>query len=474
MKRFRLSVSVAALITLLGLSAWVLSPREGVNLLIDLQATHATVTARWYYTPPSGYETSYVYTVEDEAAENEVLRDSTSLQTAQFTINRTDSDRAYLFSVYVRIEDALGSSAYSDPFTERFIVPAKAPAGLLAKRDMVTDPVIVANIPEFEQPLGTIWLEFDTDFDIVTEQGLWSRDATGYEGGGHLSIGIRDGSVLARIQSDSTSYELQWPVVRSTVNQVAVNFGEDTGFELWVNGAKATSDPYTGGTVGNTNDIVVGAAKQNYNPDGSTPEWNNPFFGVVRESEYYAGRYDFSGRWSLPPITPPPPVDSLNIEVAHIDRGEVVGGQTDYFSVAFAPIPSAAQIRLLVDGEEQAVREAYLQVGAPAWVVQSDASGWQTYHPDTGRSCFIPAGTWDHSGDACYSQADKIAANERNPDCVGGRYWAKHNSEIECNFVMKYTHKATFNYTRGTRPMLRIEVFDESGTRLGYWERRAV
>ena len=154
MKRFKLSVGVAALITLLGLSAWVLSPRDGVNLLIDLQATHANVTARWYYTPPVGYETSYVYTVEDEAAESEVLRDSTSLQTAQFTINRTDSDRAYLFSVYVRIEDALGSSAYSDPLTELFIVPAKAPAGLLAKRDMVTDPVIIPNIPEFEQLLA--------------------------------------------------------------------------------------------------------------------------------------------------------------------------------------------------------------------------------------------------------------------------------------------------------------------------------
>jgi hypothetical protein len=473
MRRFRLSVIGAALITLLGLSAWVLSPSAGVNLLIDLQATHATVTARWYYTPPSGYETSYVYVVEDEAAQSEVLRDSTSLKTATFTIGRTDSDKAYLFRVYVRIEDALGSSAYSDPFTERFIVPAKSPATLLAKRDMVTEPVIIPNIPEFEQPLGTLWLEFDTDFDIVTNQGLWSRDANGYEGGGHLSVWVREGSVHARIQSDSVSYQLSWPVVRSTRNQVAVNFGEDTGFELYVNGALASSDPYTGGTVGNNNDIVVAASKQNYRPDGSTPEWTNPFLGTVRVSEYYVGRYDFSGRWGLPPITPPLPVDSLNIEVAHIDHGEVVGGQTDYISVAFAPIANAATIRTLVDGQEQARKEAYLQVGAPAWVIESSNEGWRTYHPETGRSCFIPAGEWDHTGDACYSQEQKIAANERNNDCVGGRYWAKHNSETECNFVMKYTHKAHFNFTRGTRPVLRLEVLDENGVRLGFWERRA-
>lgn len=473
MKRFKLSVGVAALITLLGLSAWVLNPREGINLLIDLQATHANVTMRWYYTPPEGYETSYVYVVEDEASQVQVLRDSTSLTSTSFTINRTDSDKAYLAHVFVRIEDALGSSAYSDPFTERFIVPAKAPATLLAKRDMVSDPVIVPNIPEFEQPLGTLWLEFDTDFDIVTNQGLWSRDANGYEGGGHLSVWVQDGSVHARIQSDSVSYQLSWPVVRSTRNQVAVNFGEDTGFELYVNGAKASSDPYTGGTVGNTNDIVVGASKQSYKPDGSTPEWTHPFLGLVRVSEYYVGRYDFSGRWGLPPIIPPAPIDSLNIEVAHIDRGEVVGGQTDYYSVAFAPIPDAATIRTLVDGVEQRTKAAVLQVGAPAWVTMSSAEGWQTYHPDTGRSCFIPAGEWDHTGDACYSQEQKIAANERNPDCVGGRYWAKHDSEIECNFVMKYTHKATFNYTRGTRPTLRIEVYNEQNQLLGYWERRA-
>ena len=473
MKRSKLFVIVAVLITILGSSILVSSPMASMRLLIDLQATHADVTARWYYTPPEDFDTWYVYWVFDEAAQVEVLRDSTAMQTTSFSINRSDSDKAYEFNVAVRIEDAAGSAAYSDPVSERFIIPALAPAGLLAKRDMVTDPVIVPNIPEFEQEYGTLWLEFDTSTDIVTEQGIWSRDANGYEDGGHLSVFIRDGSIVVRIQSDSASHQLQWPVVRGTTNQAAVNFGPDTGLELYVNGAIASRDTFTGGTVGNANDIVVGAHKMSYRPDGSTPEYSAPFQGTVRVSEYYVGRYDFSGRWGLPPITPPPPVDSLNIEVAHIDRGEVVGGQTDYFSVAFAPIPSAAQIRLLVDGVEQRTKEAYLQVGAPAWVIQSDDTGWQTYHPDTGRSCFIPAGEWDHTGDACYTQAQKIAANERNPDCVGGRYWAKHNSEIECNFVMKYTHKATFNYTRGTRPMLRLEVYDENGTRLGYWERRA-
>jgi hypothetical protein len=261
-----------------------------------------------------------------------------------------------------------------------------------------------------------------------------------------------------------------------------VNFGEDTGFELYVNGAFATSDPYIGGTVGNSNDIVVGASKQSYKPDGSTPEWTSPFLGTVRVSEYYVGRYDFSGRWGLPPIIPPPPIDSLNIEVARIDRGEVIGTQTDYYSVAFAPIPNAATIRTLVDGVEQKVKFAALNLADPWFVSCSGACkddiswrGWEMYNSETGEQCSARFDEWSEDGwGSCVSNEELIAQNERNPDCVGGRYWAKHNAEIECNFNIKSSHKATFNYTRGTRPMLRIEVFDENGVRLGYWERRAV
>jgi hypothetical protein len=324
-------------------------------------------------------------------------------------------------------------------------------------------------------------------------QGVWSRDASGFGTGGHLSVHLRNGSVEARIQSEDDSYQIQWPVVRGTLNQVAVEFGDDTGFRLHVNGSLVMEDAYSGGTVGNQNDLVVGASKMSYVPDGSTPDWESPFFGNVRVSEYYMGRYDFSGRWGLPPITPPPPVDSLSIEVAQIDHGQVVptmewGGQpvqADYFTVRFTPIAEAAYIVRMVDGDTLDHRGIWQEVRLPVaggdWVVLCTGAcsgdptwvGWALHNERTGSSCMAPRSGWTSEGTLpCVTKEHIISRNERNNDCVGGRYWAKHDSEIECNFNIKSAMSSSFIFPRGTNPVLRFEVFDAQRQRIGYWERR--
>lgn len=469
-------------------TTFVLSDSSGESLrfLIDLQETEATVTARWFYVPDPEYETWYDFILVDEAASDTIMADSTSLTETEFTIQRKEVDKAYRFGVRAVIQDALGSIARSKWTDDRLIIPAAPAAGLLAKRDMVVSPIVIPNDPAFEQTRGTLWLEFELRDDVTSEQGIWSRDASGYQGGGHLSVWINDGSVRARIQSDSVSYQLQWPVVANAINQAAVEFGDDTGFRLHVNGALAMSDPYTGGTVGNDNDIAVGAAKQNYNPDGSTPEYNNPLDGTVRVSEFYAGRYDFSGRWGLPPLPPPPPVDSLAIEVAQIDHGQVVPlvnwdgqpTQVDYFSVRFTPIREAAWIVRYVNGDtldhHGIWQPATLPVAGGPWrVSMSDATGWRMYNEDTGELCNAPISGWTVDGTSpCVTRDEMMSYIERNNDCVGGRYWAKHNSEIECNFNINISQRATFTFPTGTNPTLRLEVFDENRQRIGYWERR--
>ena len=493
--RAMIGVAVAAALSLASLTLFgsTVSVAEGLRFLIDLQETQADVTARWFYTPNPEYETWYDWVLVDEAVGDTVQADSTSLQETNFTINRTETDKAYRFGVRVVIKDALGSIARSDFVDDRLIIPARPAAGLLAKRDMVTSPVIVTNDPAFEQERGTVWLEFETRDDITSAQGLWSRDANGYEGGGHLSVWVQNGSVNARIQDDSTSYQVQWTIVPNAINQAAIEFGDDTGFKLHVNGALAMSDPYTGGTIGNINDIAVGASKQSYKPDGSTPEYNNPFDGVVRVSEFYAGRYDFSGRWGLPPLPPPAPVDSLNIEVANIDHGQVEPlvnwngepTQVDYFSVRFTPVPDAAYILRMVDGDTLDLHGTWLEATLPVvgagWHVTCSGAckddinwrGWVMYHEDTGEICSATEDGWTSNGTApCVTAEEIIAQNKRNDDCVGGRYWAKHSSEIECNFNILSAHRATFNFPRGTNPTLRFEVFDADRRRLGYWERR--
>jgi hypothetical protein len=469
----------------LGLLGSFIFAAETLRLVIDLQETQATVTARWHYSPPPDYETWYEYVVVNEASADTVVRDSTALQEAQVVLQRVETDIVYRFGVRVWVEDALGGTNHSDWFDERFLVPARPDAILLAKRDFVTSPTIIPYDPAFEQPDGTLWLEFETTADVQTNQGLWSRDANGYEGGGHLSVWIESGSVLARIQSDSTSYQLQWPVVANATNQVAVEFGA-AGFNFHVNGALAMSDPYTGGTVGNANDIVVGASKQSYRDTVPDQPWTNPFQGTVRESEYYLGTYDFSGRWGLPPVPPPPPVDSMSIEVAQIDHGQVVPqllweGQpteVDYFVVRFAPIREARWIVRFVEGDTldhygKWVPATLPVAGGPWRVSQSSSDGWQMYHTETFEQCFVPSSGWTANGShPCFTRDELLSHVERNYDCVGGRYWAKHNSEIECNFNINISQRAGFTFPRGTNPLLRFEVFDQNRQRIGYWERR--
>ena len=478
---------VGGVLGLMLLGLWIsVGASKGIRLLIDLQETQATVTAQWFYTPPPDYETWYEYVIVNEASADTIVRDSTALQEATVTLQRRETDIVYRFGLRVWIKDALGGSNHSNWTDERFMVPARPAAILLAKRDMVTSPVIIPNDPAFEQPEGTIWLEFQTTSDITTTQGLWSRDHTGYQDGGHLSVWVQEGTVRTRIQTDSSSIQLQWPIVANTTNQVAVEFGPETGFRLHVNGALAMSDPYTGGTVGNQNDIVVGASKQNYHDTIPEEPWRNPFQGTVREAEFYLGQYDFSGRWGLPPVPVPPPVDSMRIEVAQIDHGEVVPqvlweGQpryVDYFSVRFTPIREAAWIVRYVDGDTLDHHGTWLPAtlpvaGGPWKVSQSDASGWRMYNENTGEICTAPTNGWTVQGTLpCITRDELLSYVKRNDDCVGGRYWAKHGSEIECNFNLNISQRATFNFPRGTNPLLRLEVFDANRQRIGYWERR--
>lgn len=483
MKRLIFFVGAVAGLTILG--SLISAPTESMRLQIDLQETQATVTARWYYSPPPDYETWYEWVVVNEAAGDTIRQDSTSLQTAEVTIRRAEVDMAYRFAVRVWIRDALGQSAPSSYVDMRFLIPSRPAAVLLAKRDMVTAPVVIPNDPAFEQERGTLWLEFETTDDITTTQGLWSRDASGYQGGGHLTVLIRNGSVEARVQSDSASYVVLWPVVANARNQVAVEFGDDTGFRLHVNGAIAGTDPYTGGTVGNSQPVVVGANQWDW-AEGR-PDYTEPFSGTVRVSEFYAGRYDFSGRWGLPPITPPPPVDSLAIEVARIDHGQVVPQvlwenqptYVDYFSINFTPIKEAAFFVRYVDGDTLETQQgkwlpALLPVAGGEWhVTQSDASGWRMYNERTGALCTAPASGWTVAGTTpCITRSQMIAMVERNNDCVGGRYFAKHQTEIACYFNLNIAHHVTWNFPRGTNPVLRLEAFDVDRRRIGYWERR--
>lgn len=102
--------------------------------------------------------------------------------------------------------------------------------------------------------------------DINAAQGLLSKDSSGFDTGGHLTLHLANGKVSVRQQSTSTSYTLEsLPVTGSAWHHVAFSWGS-TGMVLYVDGAEVASNPaYTGGLgttsggTGNFEPMVLGA-----------------------------------------------------------------------------------------------------------------------------------------------------------------------------------------------------------------------
>lgn len=110
------------------------------------------------------------------------------------------------------------------------------------------------------------------------DRGLFSKDSNGYDDGGHLNIRLVDGKVQARLQSTSSSYELESSVIPATKWQhVAFTWGSE-GTKLYLNGRLVDSDSgYTGGLGttsggdGNFEPIVLAADAQTSGDQSATP-----------------------------------------------------------------------------------------------------------------------------------------------------------------------------------------------------------
>ena len=55
---------------------------------------------------------------------------------------------------------------------------------------------------------GSVQLWFNAD-DVSSRQGLFSKDSTNFDDGGHLTIWVDDGKVVVRLQSDDESYYIE-------------------------------------------------------------------------------------------------------------------------------------------------------------------------------------------------------------------------------------------------------------------------
>lgn len=115
---------------------------------------------------------------------------------------------------------------------------------------------------------GAVTFWFRTN-DISANQGLFSKDSQGYDTGGHLTLRLTGGELEARLQSNTTSYTIQGPVVPGVRwTHAAASWGSG-GLILFVNGRQVAANlSYTGGLgstsggTGNFEPIVLGASTQ--------------------------------------------------------------------------------------------------------------------------------------------------------------------------------------------------------------------
>ncbi len=118
--------------------------------------------------------------------------------------------------------------------------------------------------------------------------GLLSKDSAGYDYGGHLSVMLDGGSLSVRLQGLAASHTVSGgPLAVNAWHYVAFTFGAG-GMRLYVDGAPADNDPFTGGLWappwpgGNLEPIVL-AANAWKSGDFVTDNLEGYFHGLLDE-----------------------------------------------------------------------------------------------------------------------------------------------------------------------------------------------
>ncbi len=137
---------------------------------------------------------------------------------------------------------------------------------------------------------GTVQLWFNAD-DLAQEQTLFSKDSSGLDTGGHLTIWVRtDGSVETRLQSasgDNFVYSAVGSVTAGNWHHLAFTFGSG-GMQLYLDGNRVDTNPYTGGLgtssggAGNYEPIAIGASTRS-SGNGTVAPLDDYFNGRIDE-----------------------------------------------------------------------------------------------------------------------------------------------------------------------------------------------
>ncbi|MFB3105360.1 MAG: LamG-like jellyroll fold domain-containing protein, partial [Pseudomonadales bacterium] len=208
------------------------------------------------------------------------------------TLTATDDPSTYSSLVnslvplgYWRLGESSGTTVYDETGTnDGFTVnsPTLGQGGALADEpantavsfdgtvnDDTSDFTEIAHDASYLLDDGTIQFWFNTS-DVTQTAGLFSKDSSGNDTGGHVSIELNAAShVTVRLQSTTTSYTIEstTALTPGEWHHVAFTFGSG-GMQLYVDGELEATNGYTGGLgttsggSGNAEPIALGAGTQ--------------------------------------------------------------------------------------------------------------------------------------------------------------------------------------------------------------------
>lgn len=121
------------------------------------------------------------------------------------------------------------------------------------------------------------------------DQAILSKDSSGDDAGGHLSIyWDANGSVRARLQ-DNQNNDYEVASIPMPINQwhhIALTFGGNEGITMYIDDVVAGKNPYTGALIRNEEPLVIGAGTDVSGNLTATPI-NKAFAGQIAQVQIY-------------------------------------------------------------------------------------------------------------------------------------------------------------------------------------------
>ncbi len=193
------------------------------------------------------------------------------------------------------------------------------------KTDNNNDYIEVPHDDQFLLDEGSIVFWFKPK-SLSGRQGIFSKDSSGYDTGGHLTVYLEGKYLKVRLQSTQTSYTIKskTSIRKGRWYHVAFVFGPG-GMELYINGRLERTNSYAGGLgkssggIGNYEPIVLGNNSWGSN-DRSAKPLREHFHGYIDEVGVLANRLEWAtiteiftqtgekGTQNLGDFASPPPV----------------------------------------------------------------------------------------------------------------------------------------------------------------------